>query len=252
MAAAYYPVALTLFSKLHQGLTWAFLETYSSPEAAAAATAQEIHARLAALDHSPGLAKAQEIAAAVQAPQLQAPAPIARAKERFMLVLVAQLRLVCTALADYEREIARLFAQHADQALFASLPRAGKRLAPRLLAEWGDDRTRYADAAAVPPRACTAPVPYESGKFVSAPKRYACSKPLRNALFQFAWQSTLKEEWAAAYDQRKIREGKKHAVAVRALANQWVRIIFAAWRKGETYNRAIFLAAQRAHWPRAA
>ncbi len=62
----------------------------------------------------------------------------------------------------------------------------------------------------------------------------------------------MKEEWAAAYDQRKRRDGKKHAVAVRALANQWVRIIFAAWRKGETYDPAVFLAALRAHAPRAA
>ncbi len=249
---AYYPVALTLFSKLHQGLTWAFLEAYPSPEAAAAVRAEEIHATLGALGHSPGLAKAQELAVAVQTPQLQAPPPIARAKERFMLVLVAQLRVVCTALAEYEREIAGLFAQHADHTLFASLPRAGKRLAPRLLAEWGDDRTRYADATAVQALGGTSPVPHASGKFVSAHKRYACSKPLRNALFQFAWQSTLKEEWAAAYYQRKRRDGKKHAVAVRALANQWVRIIFAAWRKGETYDPAVFLAAQRAHAPRAA
>jgi len=165
---------------------------------------------------------------------------------------VAQLRVVCTALAAYEREIAGLFAQHADHTLFASLPRAGKRLAPRLLAEWGDDRTRYADATAVQALGGTSPVPHASGKFVSAHKRYACSKPWRNALFQFAWQSTLKEEWAAAYDQRKRRDGKKHAVAVRALANQWVRIIFAAWRKGETYDPAVFLAALRAHAPRAA
>ena len=95
-------------------------------------------------------------------------------------------------------------------------------------------------------------MPYASGTFVSAHKRDACSKPLRNALSQFAWQSTFKEEWAAAYDQRKIREGKKHAVAVRALANQCVRLIVAAWRKGETDNRAVFLAAPRAHAPRAA
>jgi len=61
-------VALTLFSTLHQGLSLAFLETYPSPEAAAAVTAEEIHATLRALGHSPGLAKAQELAVAVQTP----------------------------------------------------------------------------------------------------------------------------------------------------------------------------------------
>jgi len=29
-----------------------------------------------------------------------------------------------------------------------------------------------------------------------AHKRFACLKPLRNALHQFAWQSTLQEGWA--------------------------------------------------------
>ena len=41
-------------------------------------------------------------------------------------------------------------------------------------------------------------------------------------------------------------------MAVRALANHWVRIIYALWKKREPYNAAIFLAAQQAHAPRAA
>ncbi|WP_220206495.1 transposase [Reticulibacter mediterranei] len=35
---------------------------------------------------------------------------------------------------------------HADSELFLSLPGAGVRLAPRLLAELGDDRDRYESA----------------------------------------------------------------------------------------------------------
>ena len=68
-----------------------------------------------------------------------------------------------------------------------------ERLAPRLLAEWGDDRTRYADATSVQSLAGTAPVPFQSGNYAKAYKRFACLKPLRNALHQFAWQSTLKK-----------------------------------------------------------
>ena len=75
---------------------------------------------------------------------------------------------------------------------------------------------------------------------------------MRNALHQFAWQSTQKEPWARAYYQRKRREGKSHSMAVRALANQWVRIIYAFWVKHEAYDATIFLAAQQAHAPRVA
>jgi hypothetical protein len=164
-----------------------------------------------------------------------------------MLALVQHLLLLFDQLAAYDKEIARLFQAHADQPIFNGLPGAGKRLAPRLLAEWGDDRSRYASAASVQALGGTSPVPFESGKHASVQQRHACIKPLRNALFQFAWQSTFQEPWAEADYQRKRQEGKTHSMAVRALSNVWVRIIYALWRKHEPYQAATFLAAQQAH-----
>ena len=95
----------------------------------------------------------------------------------------------------------------------------------------------------------TAPVPFESGNYAKAHKRFACLKPLRNALHQFAWQSTRQEAWALAYYQRKRAEGKTHSMAVRALANVWVRIIYAMWVSKTCYQTATFEAAKRAHAP---
>ena len=180
-------------------------------------------------------------------PQVQADVVTTRAKARLMLALVAQLAPLVEQIAAYDTEIARLFRTHADRRAFASLPGAGQRLAPRLLAEWGDDRGRYTEATRVQALAGTSPVAYQSGKFARAHKRYACSKPLRNALYQFAWHSTRTEGWAAAYHRRKRDEGKSHSMAVRALANQWVRIIYAIWIQHDHYDAAIFLAAQQAH-----
>jgi hypothetical protein len=141
---------------------------------------------------------------------------------------------------------------HEDHEVFSSLPRAGKRLAPRLMAEIGEDRTRYADAASPAALAGTAPVAFQSGNYAKAHKRYACSKPLRNALYQFAWQSTLEEPWALAYYRRKRAEGKSHTMAVRALANVWVRIIYAMWLNHACSDPATFEAAQRTHGSQAA
>jgi hypothetical protein len=70
---------------------------------------------------------------------------------------------------------------------------------------------------------------------------------LRNVLYQFAWQSTFREPWAAAYYRRKRQEGKSHSMAVRALANVWVRIIQAMWRTRRPYVAQTFLTAQHAH-----
>jgi transposase len=175
-----------------------------------------------------------------------------RAKARLMLALVSQLLPLVEQIAAYDQEITHLFLTHPDSGLFGGLPGAGKRLAPRLLAEWGDDRSRYAASTSVQALAGTAPVAFASGNYAKAHKRYACIKPLRNALFQFAWHSTQREGWARLYYQRKRAEGKSHSMAVRALANGWVRIIYAVWSQHARYETAIFEAAQLAHHQRAA
>jgi len=169
-----------------------------------------------------------------------------------MLALVSQLVPLLEQIKQYGQEITRLFLSHPDSAIFTSLPRAGKRLAPRLLAGWGDDRERYVSAASVQALAGTSPVAYQSGHYAKAHRRYACVKPLRNVLYQFAWQSTFQEPWAQAYYQRKRHEGKSHSMAVRALANGWVRIIHAIWREQQRYTATTFLGAQQAHAQRAA
>ena len=249
---AYYPAALALFSKLHQPATLAFLRACPTLEQARAATVAELTALLRAARHPHPGTKARWIHEQLRGPQLDGAPAVARAKARPMLALVAQLAPLLDAIAAYDQEIGRLFAAHPDGAIFAGLPGTGTRLAPRLLAEWGDDRGRYGDAAAVQALAGTAPVTFQSGNFARVHRRVACNTVLRNALFRFAWLSTQQEAWAADYYRRKRREGKSHAVAVRALANHWVRIIYALWAKRATYDPAVFLAARQAHAPRAA
>jgi transposase len=169
-----------------------------------------------------------------------------------MLALVAQLLPLLEQIAAYDKEILELFLKHPDNEMWLSLPRAGKRLAPRLLAEIGDDRKRYEQPTNLQAVAGTAPVLFESGNYSKAHRRLACIKPLRNALYQFAWQSTQQEQWAAEYYQRKRAEGKSHSVAVRALSNNWLRIIHAMWQKKKNYLSATFQAAQKLHAGKAA
>jgi transposase len=249
---AYYPGVLDLFTMLQQKTTLAFLQAFPTVERAQQATVEEIVAILRIAKHPKPEEKARGIVQQVHQPQLHADEITTRTKERLMLAVVSQLAAVMEAIATYDKEIDRLFLTHPDADVFVSLPGAGKRLAPRLLAEWGDDRTRYQDASNVQALAGTSPVAFQSGNFARAHRRYACNKVFRNTFHQFAWQSTRAEPWALAYYQRKRKEGKPHTVAVRALANQWVRIIFAAWTRHQHYDPTIFLAAQHAHAPRAA
>ena len=249
---AYYPVALTLFAKIHQPVTLRFLLAYPELEAARAATPADVFAVLSTAKHPHAKRKADAICHQLQQPQLQANPMTARAKSRLLVVLIQQLQPVLEAIATYDEEITRLFLTHPDSGIFASLPGTGTRLAPRLLAEWGDERARYRDAASLQALAGTSPVTFQSGTFCTAHRRTACVKPLRNVFQRFAWHSSQQEPWAHDYFQRKRREGKRHTVALRALANQWVRIIFALWQKHEVYDAAIFQAARQAHASRVA
>lgn len=244
---AYYPVALTWFDKVAQRVTLAMLDAFPSPAVLHAATVAEIAAVLHAVHYSHADAKAQRLWDAGHAPQLQADSVTVRAKTRYMLALVAQLRLVMTQIAEYDALIAEVFVTHPDHELFAGLPGSGPRLAPRLLAEWGDDRSRYPTAASIQALAGTAPVLFQSGTYTKARARMACSKPLRNAVYQWARGSIQREPWAKAYYDRKRQQGKTFAMTVRALANHWLRILHAIWTKRERYQPEIFLQAQHAH-----
>jgi transposase len=248
----YYPAALHLFSKLQQRSTLLFLQAYPTPQAAQAASVDELLTSLRRAKHTNPKAAARKIFEELHRPQLVAPEVVVRAKSRLMLSLVKQLLVVVEEIAAYEKAIDTRFLSHRDHELWRSLPGVGKRLAPRLLAEWGEDRSRYADANSVQALAGTAPVPFESGNYAKAHKRFACCKPLRNALHQFAWQSTQQEGWAREYYQRKRTQGKTHSMAIRALANIWVRIIYRMWLNQTCYHRETFEAAQRAHAKRAA
>jgi len=168
------------------------------------------------------------------------------------LALIVQLLPLVAQLADYDEEIEQLFLSHEDNEVFCSLPGAGKRLAPRLLAEIGDEPSRYETAASVQALGGTSPVLFQSGTYSKPHRRQGCIKPLRNALHSFAWQSTRQEPWAAGYYERKRAEGKSHSVAVRALSNIWVRIIFAMLQSQKPYDRATFEMAKHRHAPKVA
>ena len=249
---AYYPVALELFTKVQQHTTLVFLQTYPTPQAAESASTDQITQVLKKAGHPNPLGVAPKIVERLQQQHLQADAVITRTKSRLMLALVGQLLPLLAQIAQYDKEIATLFLTHEDHEIFESLPRAGQRLAPRLLAEIGDDRKRYQDESLLQALGGTSPVLYQSGIYSKAHRRLGCIKPLRNALHQFAWQTTQSEPWARDYYQRKRAEGKSHTVAIRALANVWVRIIFAMWIKRTCYEAMTFEQAQQQHARRAA
>src|SRR3974390_1827832 len=96
------------------------------------------------------------------------------AKSLLALSLVQILLALEKQLVEYRKRIEELFARHPDQDLFGSLPGAGKKLAPRLVAEIGTDRSRFEQASNLQCFAGSAPLSVGSGRYKSVHRRLGC------------------------------------------------------------------------------
>ena len=155
--------------------------------------------------------------------------------------LVTQIEPLRLAIAKYDDEIARIFQQHPDRAVFESFPGAGKVLAPRLAAAFGADRDRFQAALEVQELSGIAPVTERSGKSKWVHRRWACPKFMLQTFHEFADQARKLCAWSKLYYNQLRMRGKEHHAAVRALAYKWIRIMFRCWKDHKPYDDAVYV-----------
>lgn len=181
-------------------------------------------------------------AIATAAPLTRDPAIIAPTA-RYVQALARQGLALSASLRDFDTAIAAAFAAHPDAALFHSIPGAGAVLAPRLLAAFGTDRTRYPSPEDVQRAAGIAPITIRSGKSCVVSWRWATSAFLRQTFHELAAASIPATEWARTYYARQRQRGKSHHTAVRALAFKWIRILWRCWQDRTPYDDARYVRA---------
>lgn len=247
---SYFPQALEWAGELRDPAACEFLGTWPSLEAwqaAGRATQRKFYRRHRRL---PAEALEKLLDAIAQAPPLTRDRALVEASVLMTQTLVEQLRAIHTALARLEAALEKLFDQHPDQGLFRRLPGAGDALAPRLAAAFGTDRQRYESAEEIQQFSGIAPITEASGKQRWVHWRMACPKFLRQTFHEFADASRKKSLWAQAYYQQRRQQGASHHGAVRALAYQWIRILYRCWQSHTPYEEAVYLAAlRRRHSP---
>ena len=161
-------------------------------------------------------------------------------------ILIEQLRLTIQALKRFDEEITAIAVQLPDyEHLFTPLPGAGKVIAPRLLAAFGDDRDRYHSAAQLQKRSGIAPITKRSGNTTWVHWRFQCPKFLRQTFIDYAAQTINKSAWAGAYYRQQRAKGASHHVAVRALAYKWIRVLYRCWQDRTPYDESKYLEALR-------
>ena len=148
------------------------------------------------------------------------------------------------SIREYDRQIEQLAKAHPDFAIFDSLPGAGEVLVPRLIAAFGTQRDRYANAVEIQQYTGIAPVTEASGPQHWVHWRWSCPKFLRQTFHEWAGQSILHCDWAEAYNRaQRDDKNKSHHAAVRSLAYKWMRIAFRCWQDRVQYDDSQYEAA---------
>jgi transposase len=160
-------------------------------------------------------------------------------------MLVDLLRPLQRNISLMDESIAEAFDAHPEAALFQGLPGAGPATAPRLLAAFGTDRSKYPDASSMQKCAGIAPVKQKSGRQLWIHWRWNASKFLRQTFVEWAGQSVPKCAWAKAYYLQQRAAGKRHQATLRALAFKWIRILWRCWRDRVPYDEGRYLASLR-------
>jgi transposase len=245
--AEYYPAALEAFDDWTIPAAWAFIERFPTPQDLVRKGRRQQEKFL----HTHHLYREQtyqkRLETFARADRFCGGEAVTRAKSLLALTLCAQLRILQKQIDTYRRRIETLFAQHPDANIFSSLPGTGPKIAPRLLAEFGDDRSRFDSAQSAQRFAGMAPVSFQSGQVRVVRHRLACNKFLKHTVHLWANLSRARCAWAEAYYQHKRAQGKTHAGAVRCLAQRWLKILWRMWIDRTTYDEALHARNQARH-----
>src|SRR3989454_7094198 len=157
--------------------------------------------------------------------------------------LVSQLRVTLDAIEAFDHAIAQRAQRHPDFPLFQALPGAGPVFASRLLVAFGEQRERYASAAALQKYAGIAPGTERRGKKAWVHWRLQCPKFLRQTFVEWTAESIRHSFWAQVYYQQQRDKGNTHQAAVRAVAFKWIRILYRCWQERTPYDESTYLQA---------
>lgn len=155
--------------------------------------------------------------------------------------IAEQMLATIKSIRKFDKQIHDTFYSLPDAKLFDCLPGAGPKLAPRLLAAFGEQRERYSSARGIQQHAGIAPVTERSGKKEWVHWRWTCSKFLRQTFIEWANKTRLSSYWAEIYYQKQREKGNPHNVAVRALAFKWIRILYSCWKNKVPYDEVKYL-----------
>ena len=159
-----------------------------------------------------------------------------QAMGRQALALLGQLDAACTAADDLEQAATESFNQHPDAGIITSFPGLGALTGARVLAEIGDDRSRFQDAKGLKAYAGAAPITRASGKTRSVTHRRIKNNRLAAAGYIWAFSALTASPGARAHYDRRRDTGDRHAAAQRNLFGRLLGCLHHCLTTGQHYD----------------
>ena len=210
-----------------------------TPAAGAKLSTARIAAALRRAGRQRGIdALATRIQQALRVDQLRHPQLVENAMGRQASALLATLTIECVNADELGQAATEAFQQHPDHAIITSFPGLGDLTGARVLAEIGDDRTRFADARGLKAFAGSAPVTRASGRSVSITRRMVKNNRLAAVGFVWAFAAIPQPGPTKDHYNRRRAHGDGHAAALRHLFNRMLGQLHHCLQTGQTYNPA--------------
>jgi len=226
----YYPGILAAFADKRDGLlrpeARVILAAVPTPAGGAALTKPQLRALLKRAGRQRALdTEAVRIQTALRTPQLRQLPMVENAFGRQALALLRMLDAACTNADQLATEASTHFDRHPDAEIITSLPGLGSLTGARVLAEIGDDRSRFADARALKAYAGAAPVTRASGKSLTVMHRKVKNQRLAGVGYLWAFAALTASPGARAHYDRRKAVGDRHIAAQRNLFNRMIGIL---------------------------
>ncbi|XKK60776.1 IS110 family transposase [Streptomyces sp. ARC32] len=238
----YYPAALTAFESWKNGLCRSeaheVLKLAPTPTRAARLTRAQLQAALKRAGRQRGIeAEAERLREIFRDDYSHQPALVEDALGKQMLALLVQLQAACTAADDLAQAVEEAFPQHPDAEIILSFPGLGVQLGARVLAEIGDDRSRFTDARGLKAYAGASPITRASGKKTSITRRWVKNDRLNHAGYLWAFSALRASPGAMAhYRRRRDEHDDWHAAAQRNLFNRMLGQMFHCLQRRKLFD----------------
>jgi transposase len=237
----YFPAFLAAFAPVKGGImrpeARTILATAPTPADAARLTLSQLRSLLSKAGRSRGIdTEAIRLREAFRTEQMRQLPLVEAAMGRQALALLGQLDAACTAAADLERAVTQSFNLHPDAGIITSFPGLGALTGARVLAEIGDDRSRFQDAKGLKAYAGAAPITRASGKTRSVIYRRVKNNRLNAAGYSWAFSALTASPGARAHYDRRRDDGDRHAAAQRNLFGRLLGCLWHCLITGQDYD----------------